>query len=72
MQIWYIDGTWIYPHGYKQLIIILYLNKTSLKRYPGLFALINNKKKKGYDLLFNSIKNIITLENSKDLFIKSY
>ena len=72
MQILYSDGTWIFPHGYKYLIIILYQDKTSLKRYPGLFALINNKKKKGYDLLFNIIKNIIILENSKDLFIKSY
>ena len=57
----YIDGTFVYPAGFKQLIIILYYEKKSCKRYPGLFALINNKSQNGYIKLFQSIKNIITI-----------
>lgn len=69
---WYIDGTWIYPRGFKQLIIILYYDKNSKKRYPGLFALINNKTIEGYLELFNKIKSIITIENTKELKLESY
>lgn len=41
---WYIDNTWIYLKGYRQLIIILYLDKNTKKRFPGIFCLVNNKK----------------------------
>ena len=44
---WYIDGTWIYPRGFKQLIIILYYDEIGKKRFPGLYALINNKTLEG-------------------------
>ena len=69
---WYIDGTWIYPKGFRQLIIILYYDKSSKKRYPGLYALINNKTFEGYLELFKKILSIITIENSKSLKLKSY
>ena len=67
----YIDGTFVYPAGFKQLIIILYYEKKSCKRYPGLFALINNKSQNGYIKLFQSIKNIISIDKTKDLNLKS-
>lgn len=54
---WYIDNTWIYLKGYRQLIIILYLDKNSNKRFPGMFCLINNKKENSYILLFKK-KNL--------------
>ena len=41
-------------------------------RYPGLFGLINNKKKEGYLNLFKKIKDIITLENTKELSLLTY
>ena len=64
---YYIDGTFVYPQGFKQLIVLLYYEGKSNKRYPGLFALINNKKVAGYKYLFMTIKRIITLENTKNL-----
>ena len=57
---------------FRQLIIILYYDKTSKKRYPGLYALINNKTFEGYLELFKKILSIITIENSKSLKLKSY
>ena len=69
---WYIDGTWIYPNGFKQLIIILYRDNETGKRFPALFALINNKNESGYNLLFKKIKEIITLFNTKPLNLRSF
>ena len=40
----YIDGTFLYPPGFIQLIVILYRDENTVIRYPGLYALINNKK----------------------------
>ena len=63
----YIDGTFVYPKVFSQLIVILYYDSSVKKRFPGIFALINNKKEKGYIELFKSIRNIITLEGNKNL-----
>ena len=52
------------PIGFKQLLVILYKDNNKNKRFPGAFALINNKKESGYLELFRSIYNIITLEKS--------
>ena len=54
------------------MFIILYRDDISGKRYPGLFALINNKKKEGYYNMFKKIISIITIENSKELQLVSY
>ena len=69
---WYIDGTWVYPKGFKQLIIILYIDDKNGKRYPGVFSLINNKTQEGYYKLFNNIISIITIENTKNLNLETY
>ena len=47
----YIDETLVFPKGFKQLIVILYLDENVNKRFSGLFALINNKK----DILFKKL-----------------
>ena len=69
---WYIDGTFVYPEEFSQLIVILFKDDVLGKRFPGHFALINNKKYEGYNLLFNIIKYILTIENSTDLKLESY
>ena len=46
----YIDSIFIYPPDFKQLIVILYRDKNSRKRFPDLYCLINNKKQEGYEL----------------------
>ena len=48
----YIDGTFVFPKGFKQLIIIFYLDENVNKRFPGLLALINKKKEDRYIILF--------------------
>ena len=63
----YIDGTFIYPPDFKQLIVILYYDNIIKKRMAGLFALINNKKENGYLHLFKRIKDIITIDNTTEL-----
>ena len=40
---YYIDGTFIYPSDFRQMIVILYYDNEKQKRFPGLYALINNK-----------------------------
>ena len=54
------------------MLVILYYDNEKNKRFPGLFALINNKQEEGYLYLFNKIKNILTIEGTKELSLKSY
>ena len=69
---WFIDGTFVYPSDFSQLIVILYRDINNGKNYPGLFALINNKKKEGYKVLFEKIRYILTIENTLNLNLKTY
>ena len=43
-----IDGTFRYPIGYMQTIIIIYFYVIIEKMIPGIFIVINNKKEEGY------------------------
>ena len=52
---WYVDGTFVYPKDFSQLIVILYKVSNLNRRFPGLFALINNKKYEGYLYMFKKI-----------------
>ena len=69
---YYIDGTFIHPPDFKQLIVILYYDEIINKRMAGMFALINNKKENGYLHLFKRINDILTIENSTELKLSSY
>ena len=42
----YIVGTFVFPKGFKQLIVILYLDENVNKRFSGLFTLKIIKKMK--------------------------
>ena len=68
----YIDGTSVYQKWFKQLIVILYYDGELKKRLQSLFALTNNKKENWYDLLFNKIYDIITLNKTKNLALQSF
>ena len=48
---YYIDGTFNYSSEFKQLLVIIYHDKEKNKRFPGLFALTNNKHKKYFNYL---------------------
>lgn len=59
---YYIDGTFVRPKGFVQMIVFLYYDNKTQKRYPGAFALINNRTEQGYKELFKSLFNYITIE----------
>ena len=67
----YIDGTFIFPRGFKQLIVILSKDNNKNTRFLRVFALKNNNNEAGYLELFTSIYKMITLENKKELILKS-
>ena len=69
---WYVDGTFVYPNDFSQLIVILYKEEKLNRRFPGLFALINNKKYEGYLYMFKRIKSILTIEDTENLGLESY
>ena len=69
---WYIDATFVAPPSFTQMFVILYRDDNTGKRYPGLYALINNKTKEGYLYMFKKIISIITIENSKKLNLITY
>ena len=54
------------------MIVILYKELNTKKRYPGCLGLINNKTETGYIEFCKSFHNIITIENSKDIKLRSY
>ena len=69
---WYIDCTFVVPLTFKQMLVILYKDDVNGKRYPEVFALLNYKKFEGYLLIFKTIKDIITIDNTKELFINLF
>ena len=35
---WYMDLTFVIPPSFKQMLVVLYINENTGKRYPGLLA----------------------------------
>ena len=67
----YIDATCVSTKDYYQLVIIMaYYTLIDLK-IPCSYILMNNKNEKSYELVFKSLLNIITMDNSIDLKIIS-
>ena len=66
----YIVDTFIYPPGFKQLLVILYYDQKNNKRFPGGYILINNKTECCYIEIFKSFRSIVTIENTKSLKVK--
>ena len=54
-----LDGTFIFPIGYMQTIIIMYYDIIIEKMIPGIFIVSNNKTHEGYLDSFFYIKNYI-------------
>ena len=67
----YIDGTFITTKEYYQLLVIMYYDKSSNKKIPGFYILINNKYTSGYIKALEAFKRLISLANSKNFKIKS-
>jgi len=67
----YIDGTFVFPCEFKQLIVILFYESITEARYPGAYILLNSKYYQSYLIAFNAFKNIITKYNSIKINIES-
>ena len=62
-----IDGTFTYPKGYYQIIIIMFYDIIIFKMIPGIFISINNKTKQGYTKIFRFIRDNIYKYDANDL-----
>ena len=56
----YIDATFHHPPDYKQLLIIMYKDIITNLKIPAFYILMNGKKEIYYNIVFESIINIIT------------
>ena len=54
-----LDGTFIFPSGFSQTIIIMYYDEILDKMLPGIYIAINNKTEEGYKDVFRYIKYYI-------------
>ena len=62
-----IDGTFTYPKGYYQTIIIMFYDPIIFKMIPGIFIAVNNKTKPGYIKIFSFIRDYIYKYVANDL-----
>ena len=67
----FIDATFHHPKDFTQLLIIIFKDIISSKYYPGFFILMSNKTEILYDLIFKSVKRILTQFNLYKLQIES-
>jgi hypothetical protein len=67
----FIDSTFHHPPEFKQLMIIMYHDIVSNLNIPGIYILMNGKSQIHYDIIFDSIINIITNYHELDLNINS-
>ena len=67
----FIDSTFHHPPEFKQLMIIMYHDIVSNLNIPGIYILMNGKSQIHYDIIFDSIINIITNYHEIDLNINS-
>ena len=61
-----IDGTFSFPKGFSQTIIIMYLDTIVLKMIPGVFAVTNNKCYEGYKCIFTDLLSKINMYTKSD------
>jgi len=63
----FIDCTYHHPPGFYQLLIIMYKDIITELKIPALYILLNSKNEQMYDLVFESIINIIIKKNIDEL-----
>ena len=68
---WYIDGTFIHPPNFRQILLIMYLDIITNKRIPAFFCILNSKAEILYYKVLLSVKNIISSFNNIPIKLKS-
>ena len=69
-NIWFLDGTFHHPDNFKQVLILMYKDYLTGEKIPGLYILMNKINSFLYDIIFDSIVNIITQNNSIPVNVK--
>ena len=67
----FIDATFHHPKDFTQLLIIIFKDYITSEYYPGFFILMSNKTEILYDLIFKSLKRIISQQNIYNLTFKT-
>ena len=67
----FIDGTFHHPEKYSQLLIILFKDIVTSEYYPCFYILMSNKTEILYDMIFKSVKRILTQNNLYSLKFKT-
>ena len=64
----YIDTIHHHPYEFKQMLVLLYKDIETGEKIPGLFILINYQNERMYNMIFDSINNILT--SHKQYYLK--
>ena len=67
----YLDGTFVHPNNFIQMLVILIYDEATQSRYPAAYILLNSKFLQAYLISLNSLKTIITKYGSVKLNLKS-
>ena len=67
----FIDGTFHHPINFSQLLIIIFKDIISSDYIPGFYILMSNKTEIIYDMVFKSVKKILTQNGIYSLNIKT-
>ena len=66
---WFVDATFHHPIEYAQLLIIIFKDIVTSEYLPGFYILMSNKTEILYDMIFKSIKNILSQNDIYELKI---
>ena len=68
---YYLDSTFHHPREFKQLLILMYKDIITNLKIPGVYILMNGKSQDLYDIVFDSLINIITENRNIELEVLS-
>ena len=67
----YIDATFHHPPEFKELLIFMYKDIITELKIPSIYALLNNKSEKIYELVFKDVLKILTWNSLRELNVKT-
>ena len=66
----FLDGTFHHPDKFDQLLILMYEDIICCEKIAGLYILANKKNEDLYDNILDSIINIISQDNKRNINVK--
>ena len=68
---YFIDATFHHPPEFKQMLILMYNDYIKNLKIPGIYIIMNSKKEELYDIIFDSIVNILTQNKNIELEVET-